>query len=77
MIFYKGSPFDISNMDYQMDTVYETYLVGIPCYCNAYSDGTDMYFCSNYTGECEASALYSDIIYHEYTHCVVEKVYDL
>ncbi|MFA4956990.1 MAG: NosD domain-containing protein [Candidatus Methanoperedens sp.] len=67
--FIKGSPFDISSMNYQT-TAYVQY-TGT---CNAFSDGTNVYFFGK-GGGCEATSLYSDIIYHEYTHSVVDHVY--
>ncbi|UGV40486.1 PGF-pre-PGF domain-containing protein [Methanococcoides orientis] len=68
--FTKGSPFDINSMDYQtIATVEYGSSSG-----NAMSDGTDIYF---YGGNeyYESFAILSDVIYHEYTHCVVDHIY--
>ena len=67
--FIKGSPFDISSMNYQ--TIAYVQYTGT---CNAFSDGMNVYFFGK-GGGCEATSLYSDIIYHEYTHSVVDHVY--
>jgi len=67
--FTKGSPFDLNSMNYKT-IAYVQY----PGTCNAFSDGTNVYFYGK-GGGCEATSLFSDIIYHEYTHIVVAHVY--
>ena len=76
--FTKGSPFDIFEMNYQTKVIYN-YVDGFPeplsCRCNAFSDGKNLYFCPKNEGECDALTLYSDIVYHEYTHSAVSAIY--
>ena len=68
--FTKGSPFNIHSMDYQATATVE---YGSE-YGNAFSDWTDIYFFA--AGDVyESTAVLSDLIYHEYTHCVVAHVY--
>ena len=67
--FTKGSPFDIYSMNYRT-IAYVQY----PGTCNAFADGTNIHFYGA-GGGCEATSLFSDIIYHEYTHNVVAQVY--
>jgi Zn-dependent metalloprotease len=74
--FTKGSPFDITEMNYATKAIYNfAYSDQLATYCNAFSDGTDIYFFPKLSGYCDSPSLYSDIIYHEYTHNVVAKVY--
>gem|GEM_PF-3949573 len=67
--FIKGSPFDITSMNYPT-----TAFVQYPGTCNAFADGTNIHFFGA-SIDCEATSLFSDIIYHEYTHNVVDHVY--
>jgi len=67
--FTKGSPFNIYAMNYQTHAY-----VQYPGNCNAFSDGTNIYF-SGAGGGCESASLFSDIIYHEYTHNVIDHMY--
>jgi Zn-dependent metalloprotease len=67
--FTRGYPFDIYDMNYQ--TMADVHYPGT---CNAFSDGMYVHFFGA-GGGCEATSLYSDIIYHEYTHNVVDHVY--
>ena len=67
--FTKGDPFNISEMNYQSKAYVE--LLGE---CNAFADGTDIYFLGP-GGFCDSTALGADIIYHEYTHNVVAHIY--
>lgn len=68
--FTKGSPFDIHSMDYQaVATVQYGSESG-----NAFSDGTDIYLYGA-GGGYESTAVLSDVIYHEYTHSVVNHIY--
>lgn len=68
--FTKGDPFDIHSMDYQtVATVQYGSESG-----NAFSDGTDIYFYGA-GDDYESTAVLSDVIYHEYTHSVVNHVY--
>ncbi len=68
--FTKGSPFDIHSMDYQATATVE---YGSES-GNAFSDGTDIYLFAAGNGY-ESTAVLSDVIYHEYTHSVVDHVY--
>ncbi|MDQ1275526.1 MAG: hypothetical protein QG610_1100, partial [Euryarchaeota archaeon] len=68
--FTKGDPFDIHSMDYQAVATVE---YGSE-YGNAFSDGTDIYLYGA-GGGYESTAVLSDVIYHEYTHSVVNHVY--
>ena len=78
--FTRDSPFDITDMDYQLKVIYR-YSDGLPeflsTHCNAasISDGAYLIFFPELSGTCEALSLYSDVIYHEYTHAVVRKIY--
>ncbi len=67
--FTKGDPFNIDSMNIPI-----TAMVQYPGTCNAFSEGTDIFFFEAGDG-CEATSLYSDIIYHEYTHSVVNHIY--
>ncbi|HMB44199.1 MAG TPA: SdrD B-like domain-containing protein, partial [Candidatus Methanoperedens sp.] len=69
--FTKGSPFDIYAMNYQTHSY-----VQFPSTCGAFSDGINIYL-SGAGGGCEAASLFSDIIYHEYTHNVIDHVYTI
>lgn len=69
--FTKGSPFNITEMNYQMKATVE-YGSG---YGNAFADGTNIFFYGP-GGGIESTALGADVIYHEYTHNVVDKIYD-
>jgi parallel beta-helix repeat protein len=44
-------------------------------YCNAYWDGEGLTFGAR-SQSCDDFALYSEVVYHEYTHGVTEKIYD-
>ncbi len=69
--FTKGSPFNINEMNYQMISTVEFF----DEYDNAFYNNIDknIYFGNNATfGNL---ALMSDVIYHEYTHGVVNQVY--
>ena len=68
--FTSGDPFDIHSMDYKSKATVEYGTGG----CNAYSDGSNMYLKGPGNG-CDSMALSSDIIYHEYTHSVVDHIY--
>lgn len=68
--FTKGEPFDIHSMDYQAVANIE---YGSE-YGNAFSDGKDIYLFGA-GGGYESTAVLSDVIYHEYTHSVVDHVY--
>jgi len=45
-------------------------------YCNAYWDGDGLAFGAGDGQSCDDFALYSEVIYHEYTHAVTSKIYD-
>jgi len=63
-----------SGMDYPMPvTVQSGCQYG---YCNAYWDGTGMTFGAGDGWSCDDFGLYSEIVYHEYTHGVTERIYD-
>ncbi len=67
--FIKGSPLDIYSMNYETIANFQ-----FPGTCNAFADGLDIYLFGA-GGGCEATSLSSDIIYHEYTHNVVDHIY--
>ncbi|CEG11647.1 exported hypothetical protein [groundwater metagenome] len=68
------SKFNFSELNYPLKAVVES--VGVTC--NAYySPGMDRIAFSGPRQNCESPALGSDIIYHEYTHAVVDHIYDL
>ncbi len=68
--FTKGSPFNINSMDYPaIATVEYGSESG-----NAFSDGTNIYLFAA-GGAYESTAVLSDVVYHEYTHSVVDHVY--
>lgn len=71
--FFKNN-LNLSYMDYEIVATTE---VNNNSYCNAYYDGTDknVYFGMGNGAECKNLALASDIIYHEYTHALVDHVY--
>ena len=60
--------FNITSMNYQTKATLE-----YPGFCNAFSDGIDIYLFGA-GGGCEDTALSSAIIYHEYTHGITEKI---
>jgi parallel beta-helix repeat protein len=63
-----------SGLDYPMPVT-----VQMDCpdgYCNAYWDGDGMAFGAGDGMFCDDFALYSEVIYHEYTHAVTSKIYD-
>jgi Zn-dependent metalloprotease len=64
--YITDDPFYFDDMDYQCDAT-----VNIEDWDNASSDGTDLRF-----GDYRAYAKSSDIIYHEYTHCIIHHLYD-
>lgn len=68
--FQKGAPFDVLAQPDPM----QVYVRNGP-YCNAGAGAGGLYFGSG-TGSCEDFALCADIVYHEYTHRIVAKVYD-
>ncbi len=45
-------------------------------YCNAYWDGEGMAFGAGDGWYCDDFGLYSDVVYHEYTHAVTSRIYD-
>ncbi len=70
----KGSPFDISQMNYQATANVE---YGSSS-CNAFANmiaGSVNFFGPG--GGCESTALGSDVIYHEYSHIIVDRVMDI
>ena len=68
------SKFNFSGLNYPLKAVVEANGVT----CNAYySPGMDRIAFSGPRQNCESPALGSDIIYHEYTHAVVDHIYDL
>jgi S-layer protein (TIGR01567 family) len=67
--FTRESPFDIYEMNYQ--TLADVQYFGT---CNAFADGMNIHF-YGVGGGCEATSLFSDVIYHEYTHNVVDHIY--
>jgi hypothetical protein len=63
-----------SGMDYPMPvTVQAGCQYG---YCNAYWDGTGMTFGAGDGWFCDDFGLYSEVVYHEYTHGVTSRIYD-
>lgn len=66
--YWTSSPFDFEDMNYQMKgTVHAGDNI------NGKSTGTDVKF-GTYRGV--NWALYSDVVYHEYAHCVIYHIYD-
>jgi hypothetical protein len=69
----KGPPFNFNGMDYQMiaEVRYGSN------YDNAFYDGRDIHFGegSNAPGGFRNLALFSDVIYHEYTHGIIDHIY--
>ena len=65
--FYKGSPFNTSIMDYQMKA-YVHDGSGV----NGWSNGTNIGFGSEDDKQWAKS---SDVVYHEYTHCLIYHLY--
>lgn len=70
--FMRGDPFDMEPLPHPME-VY----VRDGEYCNAGADGTGLRFGSGSPSGCLDFALGADIIYHEFTHRVVRRVYGL
>jgi subtilisin-like proprotein convertase family protein len=66
--FTRGDPFDITAMNFQMKAYVEA-----GGSCNAMAGYSEIYFLG--PGYCESTSLGSGIIYHEYTHTVVDHVY--
>jgi parallel beta-helix repeat protein len=61
-------------LDYPMRVAVQ---VGWPYgYCNAYWDGEGMAFGASDEWFCDNFGLYSEVIYHEYTHAVTSRIYD-
>jgi len=70
----ESSPYFPSGLDYPMPV-----RVQVDCtdgYCNAYWDGDGLAFGAGDGQFCDDFGLYSEIIYHEYTHAVTSKIYD-
>jgi hypothetical protein len=70
--FIKGPPFYFNGMDYDMNA---TVRYGTN-YDNAFYDGRDLSFGegSNAPGGFRNLALFSDVIYHEYTHGIIDHI---
>ncbi len=71
--FTAGDPFNITAMNYQMIATVEY----DNNYCNAFYSMTDNSTRFGNSSTCGNLALMSDVIYHEYTHGVVDHIYDL
>ncbi len=69
--FLRGAPFDVSPEPDPLGVH-----VRDGAYCNASAGPSGLYFASGILGTCEDYALCADIVYHEYTHRIVHKVYD-
>ena len=65
--FFSGSPFNYTGMNYQMHG-----FINAGPHINAYADGRDIYFGSEYGLNYAHS---SDVVYHEYTHNVIYRIY--
>ncbi|MDP2208408.1 MAG: T9SS type A sorting domain-containing protein [Bacteroidota bacterium] len=65
--FYRGSPFSYTGMDYQMKAT-----VGLGTDRNGAADGTNIFFGSQ-GGQLWARS--SDVVYHEYTHNTIYRIY--
>jgi hypothetical protein len=65
--FYRGAPFNYTGMDYQMRA-----RVGLGADVNGAADGTNIYFGSQ-NGRPWARS--SDVVYHEYTHNTIYRIY--
>lgn len=68
--YYKSLDPAFNRLDYSMPT-----LVAIPNYANAYWDGTGMAFGAGDGINYLSFGLSSEIVYHEYTHGVTDKIY--
>ncbi len=70
--FLRGGPFDVDPSPHPME-VY----VRDGAYCNAGAGGDGLYFASDTPGgPCQDFALSADILYHEFTHRIIHKIYD-
>jgi len=70
----ESSPYYPAGLDYPMPVT-----VQMGCedgYCNAYWDGEGMAFGAGDGQSCDDFGLYSEVVYHEYTHGVTAKIYD-
>ena len=69
--FTKGTPFDVTGMNYQIKAVTEALDA-----CNANFDSSDQSLNFGKNGYCDSNiVLDSSVIYHEYTHAVVDVIY--
>ena len=68
--FLQGNPFDVDPLPDPM----VVYVRDGP-YCNASAGVDGLYFGHGIPGACEDFSLCSDIVYHEYVHRIVDKVY--
>ncbi|MCG8434365.1 MAG: hypothetical protein MJA83_10075, partial [Gammaproteobacteria bacterium] len=68
--FLRGGEFDVDPLPNPMPVA-----VRDGPYCNASAGSDGLFFGSGRPGRCEDLSLCSDIVYHEYTHRIVEKVY--
>lgn len=68
--YYKAIDGAFSGLDYPMPV-----RVGVPNYCNAYWDGQGMTFGGGDGIHCASFGLFSEIVYHEYTHGVTDRIY--
>ena len=66
--FFLEPNLNVTEMNYQAKAT-----VQVPGVCNAFSDGTNIYFFGA-VGPCNSTALMSSVIHHEYTHGVVAHV---
>jgi parallel beta-helix repeat protein len=75
--YFEDAPFNFNGMDYQMVS---TVNYGNADYCNAFyspATGNTAFGRGDPTRNCGDLSLDSDVIYHEYTHGVVDHVYNL
>lgn len=72
--FTRGDPFNITQMNYQMNATVQ--YGGVEC--NAFYDtvSKNIYFYGGGSG-CDNPALSADVIYHEYTHAVTAEIYNV
>jgi len=66
--YITDDPFYFDDMDYQMDAS-----VSMGSSYNGWSDGSDIRFGSQGSYQWARS---SDVVFHEYTHCIIHHLYD-
>ncbi|GEM_PF-6283745 len=70
--FTNGTPFNVTDMNYEMILGIQD--TSLAANCNAFYSAPNIFF-TPAGGGCNATSLLSDVVYHEYTHAVVDKIY--